>query len=80
MTHGIRQLLETTGARPTSQDLIVLRFIEYLEQRVQGPSGEDDTATLLKLRSMEALGMLDLRQNGSHKSDEANDNGTSPSG
>jgi regulator of protease activity HflC (stomatin/prohibitin superfamily) len=79
VSHGIQQLLESTGAKPTSQDLIVLRFIEYLEQRVQGPSGEDDTGTLLKLRSLEALGMLDFKQSGAHKSEGVDGNGTSPS-
>ena len=51
---GLKQLL---GPNPKPQDIIALRFIEYLDQRAEASAGlaEDDTAALMRLQSLEAL-------------------------
>ena len=52
IAHGLKQVLGE-DARP--EDLIALRFIEYLENRAEPVvgTGEDDLETLLKLQSQE---------------------------
>jgi regulator of protease activity HflC (stomatin/prohibitin superfamily) len=55
ISQGLRQLL---GERASTQDIIAMRFIEYLEKRAESAitTGEDDIATLLKLEGLETLG------------------------
>jgi regulator of protease activity HflC (stomatin/prohibitin superfamily) len=57
IARGLKQLL---GPNPKPQDIIALRFIEYLDQRAEASAGlaEDDTAALMRLQSLEALSAL----------------------
>ena len=58
ISEGLRQLLG--GKQATPQDVIALRFIEYLEERAKTSTGgaDDDIGALLRLQSLEAVSHL----------------------
>lgn len=57
VSEGLKQLL---GSEADPQDLVALRFIEYLEQRDEGsaPHNGSDTDALLKIQGLQALRSL----------------------
>ncbi len=63
ISQGLKQLVGS-GAEP--EDIIALRYIDYLEQRAAGGGGfgEDDASTLIKLQGIEALRSLMHSSNG----------------
>lgn len=61
IAEGLRQLL-SAGTDP--QDLIALRYIEYLEERAAVGPQADETDTLIKLQGIEALRNMNHSGNG----------------
>jgi hypothetical protein len=65
ISRGLKQLV---GPDATPEDIIALRYIEYLEHSTESSGGmnEDQFNTLLRLQGLEALRSLQLTPGGPH--------------